>query len=428
MPSLGPCTCLSPLAERGTKFVPPGDRILVANEVSVVRAQLAGGQEPPSYEMAGPRERIYFDPSTRSLTAAIVTCGGICPGLNDVIRALVVNLWFAYGVKRILGIRYGYQGLTPASTVPPLALDPEVVDDIHRSGGSILSSSRGEQPPPVMVDYLVQQRIDILFAIGGDGTQRGALAITREIAKRGLKIAVVGVPKSVDNDISGIDRTFGFATAVSESRHAIVCAHNEAKGAPNGIGLVKLMGRHSGFIAAYATLANSEVNLVLVPEVPFKLEGPGGILSALEWRLRRRQHAVVVVAEGAGQDLCGATGKEHDASGNAKLEDIGLFLKKEFTAYFQRIGMEMNLKYIDPSYIIRSVEASADDSVFCLHLGQNAVHAAMSGETGVLIGLWHGQFTIVPLEDAIATRRVIDPTSWLWQSVLFATGQKTGLA
>jgi len=367
--------------------------------------------------MAGPREMIYFDPS--KVKAGIVTCGGLCPGMNDVIRATVLSLFHHYGVRTVFGFRYGFEGLSYKYGHAALELNPEVVKDIHQQGGTILGSSRGPQDVSGMVDTLEQMNVNILFTIGGDGTLRGARAITEEVAKRNLKISVIGIPKTIDNDICYVQRSFGFLTAVSEATQTIYSAHSEAYGARNGIGLVKLMGRHSGFIAAYATLANSDVNFCLVPEVGFTMES---LLQALRERLEKRRHAVVVVAEGAGQDLMGTTG-ERDASGNVRLGDIGVFLKEQIKEYFSRAGIDMELKYIDPSYTIRSMPASPPDSAFCLVLAHNAVHAAMAGRTNMVVGYWRDEFTYVPISAAVSERKQIDPKDKLWTGVLSSTGQ-----
>lgn len=420
--TLGPCGVESPV--RGHSFVEDSDRILYDCDEKSVCAALQKGETPPSFEAAGPRRWVYFEPTETK--AGIVTCGGLCPGLNDVIRALTMSLYYQYGVRSIFGFRYGYRGLTRRYPDAPIKLDPEVVSDIHQTGGTMLGSSRGPQPPEEMVDYLQSEGINILFTVGGDGTQRGALAIAQEAHRRGFRLSVVGVPKTIDNDIACIERTFGFVSAVDEARDAIRSAHAESKGAPYGIGLVKLMGRHSGYISAYATLANSEVNLCLVPEVPFRLQGPGSVLSFLHSRLERRRHAVVVVAEGAGQEYLQDSSDDSsatDKSGNVKLKDIGLFLRQQFEDHFSKTDMEVSVKYIDPSYTIRSIPSRADDSVFCLQLAQNAVHAAMAGKTGVMVGLWNGRFTHVPIELAVGRRKMIDPDGALWHSVAHATGQ-----
>ena len=354
------------------QFVGDDEHVLYHDRAEEVKKCIQSGTEPPRFEMAGPREKIYFDPS--KLKCGIVTCGGLCPGLNDVIRAIVLGLFYHYGVKTVFGFRYGYEGLSYRYGHVPLELTPETVKDIHKMGGSILASSRGPQDISEMVDTLERMNIGILFAIGGDGTLRGAQALSEEISRRGLKIGVIGIPKTIDNDISFVQSSFGFDTAVSESRTAIDSAHTEALGARNGVGLVKLMGRESGFIAACATLANSDVNFCLIPEAPFTLEG---FLKALKDRLKGRGHAVIVVGEGAGQNLMQETGAK-DASGNVRFSDIGLFLKDQINGYFKKEDMEVNLKYIDPSYTIRSLPANPRDSAFCLLLGRHAVHAGMT--------------------------------------------------
>lgn len=377
---------------------------------------------PISLEMAGPREMIYFDPSKTK--TAIVTCGGLCPGINDVIRGIVLELYHRYNVKNIVGIRYGYQGLIPKYGHQTLDLNPEVVNDIHHFGGSILSSSRGSQDIGQMVDALERMNINILFCIGGDGTMRAAELITNEVSRRNLKASIIGIPKTIDNDLALISKSFGFDTAISEAARAIQGAHNESKGALNGIGLVKLMGRESGHIAAYAALALADVNFVLVPEVPFDLDGPRGFLSVLEDRIRSRHHAVVIVAEGAGQDLFRKR-KEigTDASGNIKLFDIGLLLKKRIEDHFRKLNMEINLKYIDPSYMIRSVAANASDSLFCGSLAKYAVHAGMAGKTGMVVGLVNDVFVHLPLSAVASKRKTVDPDGNIWMQVLETTGQ-----
>ena len=405
----------SPLKE--TYFVKDDERILFHSGFSETKEYFESGKSVPSFEKAGPREKIYFDPS--QLKCGIVTCGGLCPGLNSVIRAIVLSLHYNYGVRTVYGFPYGYEGLTSHYGHKPVELTPTVVDRIHEQGGTILGSSRGNQDIGEMVDTLERMDIGILFTVGGDGTLRGASAISAEIERRRLKIAVIGIPKTIDNDISYIQRSFGFATAVSEAGRAITSAHIEAQGARNGIGLVKLMGRESGFIAAYAALAYNDVNFCLIPEVPFTL---GSFLRTLSERLEKRSHAVIVVAEGAGQDIVEKTG-ERDASGNIRFQDIGIFLRDRINAYFKRRSLEFSLKYIDPSYTIRSVPADANDSAFCLLLGQNAVHAGMVGRTNMVVGFWGNEFTHVPILVATLKRKKVDPGDWVWNSVLTTTGQ-----
>jgi len=390
--------------------------MLVNQDSSTIDSEL-------TFELAGPRETLHFEPE--NVISAIVTCGGLCPGLNDVIRSIVMESYYRYGARKIYGIRYGYNGLNPAKGYAPIELTPDLVRDIHMNGGTMLGSSRGgTDDMNILMDTLEKLKINILYTIGGDGTLKGAHEIARLAEERKLDLAVVGVPKTIDNDVSFIQRSFGFETAFSQAVHAIVTAHVEAKGAPNCIGLVKLMGRHSGFIAANATLAMNDVNFVLVPEVPFELDGDNGLLKHLEKRLLERQHAVIVVAEGAGQNLMEQDGTvERDASGNVKLKDIGIFLKERIEKHFKLKSIEMSLKYIDPSYMIRSSPAVPNDSIYCAQLGQYAVHAGMAGKTDLVIGQWNNNYTHVPIELAISKQRKINPNSRFWFTVLDATGQ-----
>ena len=413
IPTLGEATVPNPYE---TAYFADDERLLHGATLADIRRHLDVGALPPAFEIAGPRERLFFDP--RTLRCGIVTCGGLCPGLNDIVRSVALSLHHHYGVAGVLGFRYGFEGLGPRAC-PPIELTPEIVERIHQQGGTVLGSSRGPETASNMVDTLERLGIGLLFVVGGDGTLRGAQAIADEVGRRGKTIGVIGIPKTIDNDIGYIQQSFGFETAVIESRHVIRAANSEALGARNGIGLVKLMGRHSGFIAAYATLANGDVNFCLVPEVPFTLDG---FLAALDARLERRAHAVIVVGEGAGQDLLEASA-ERDASGNPKLGDIGVFLRDRIGAHLKSRGVDTSIKYIDPSYMIRSAPAEARDAAFCLTLGHNAVHAGMAGKTAMVVGFWKHEFTHVPIALAVSERKQIDPNGRLWSQVLSATGQ-----
>ena len=372
-------------------------------------------------QKAGPREYIYFSPD--EVKAGICTCGGLCPGLNDVIRAVVRCLWNRYGVRDIRGFQFGYKGFFKDENYETIPLNPENVDEIHKIGGSYLGTSRGGgMRTKDIVDTLQEKGINMLFVIGGDGTQHGALAISEEVEKRGYKCSVIGIPKTVDNDFLFIDRSCGFETAVQQAKDAVASIHMEARSQINGIGLVKLMGRESGFIATAAALASHECNFCLIPEVPFEMEGPNGFLSHLEKRLEKRHHAVIIVAEGAGQELLTKT-NQTDASGNIKLADIGVFLRDQINAYFKKKNIEINLKYIDPGYQIRAAVTTASDSIYCERLGNNAVHAAMAGKTKMVVGLVHEKFVHIPINMVIASRNVVDPEGALWRDTLDATSQ-----
>jgi 6-phosphofructokinase 1 len=426
--TLGDAKIPSPVLRRangaeGFSIVAEDARVVIHTDDSQIAQMVKEGQQLPCFEMAGPRRNIFFDPS--KLKCALVTCGGLCPGLNEIIRSIVLELHYGYGVQNICGIRYGLQGFIPRYGHELIDLTPACVVNIHDRGGTVLGSSRGPQDIGEIVDSLERMNIGLLFMIGGDGTLTAAMLIADTIRDRKLKIGVIGIPKTIDNDIYMVSRSFGFDTAVDVATKAIISANNEAEGYPNGIGLIKLMGRHSGFIAATAVLAQQDVNFVLIPEVDFDLDGPKGLLNVLERRLAERKHAVIVAAEGAGQKFFDAQQTERDASGNIKLKDIGVYLKQVINSHFDAKGIEISIKYIDPSYMIRSLPANANDRVFCNFLGRAAVHAGMAGKTNMLVGHWNNHFVHVPLKLVAGKRKQVDPRGRLWRSTLEATGQES---
>jgi 6-phosphofructokinase 1 len=411
--SLGEARFDSPL----NRFVDEEARV----PAEIVKTSKAPTEEELWFELAGPRRKLFFDP--RHVRAGIVTCGGLCPGLNNVIRSVFLELHHFYKVKEVLGFRGGYQGLDPQCGQEPISLSCDLVDDIHREGGTILGTSRGPVDVPTAVENLIARGLDILFTIGGDGTQRGGHELFQEASRRGHHLAVVGIPKTIDNDVAFVNRTFGYLTAVQEADKVLDCAHTECHSVENGISLVKLMGREAGFIAAGATIASQDVNFTLIPEVPFRLEGERGFLAALKRRIQKRGHAVIVVAEGAGQDLLKAGDKSRDASGNVKLKDIGLFLRQEIEAYFKAEGIPMTMRYFDPSYMIRSVPANSEDTILCDLYARNAAHAAMAGKTGLIIGYLHNRFIHLPVELLVKQKKRLDPDGPAWHAVLASTGQ-----
>ncbi|KAF5182820.1 Atp-dependent 6-phosphofructokinase [Thalictrum thalictroides] len=378
------------------------------------------------FRRAGPRQRVYFE--SDEVHACIVTCGGLCPGLNTVIREIVCGLYHMYGVNKVLGIEGGYRGFYARNTVP---LTPKVVNDIHKRGGTILGTSRGGHDTSKIVDSIQDRGINQVYIIGGDGTQKGASVIYEEIKRRGLKVAVAGVPKTIDNDIPVIDRSFGFDTAVEEAQRAINAAHVEAESFENGIGIVKLMGRYSGFIAMYATLASRDVDCCLIPESPFYLEGPGGLYEFIERRLKESGHMVIVVAEGAGQELLAESMRsmdQQDASGNKLLQDIGHWISQKIREHFTRgKKMAITLKYIDPTYMIRAIPSNASDNVYCTLLAQSAVHGAMAGYTGFTVGPVNGRHAYIPFQCVIETQNKVVITDRMWARLLSSTNQPSFL-
>jgi len=390
----------------------------ISDDIRIPERIEIGADPGLQFELAGPRAKLFFD--AKQTRAGIVTCGGLCPGLNNVIRSLFLELHYGYGVAEVLGFRGGYAGLDPACGVEPVRITPQFIDGIHQKGGTILGSSRGPVDIGRAVDNLIARGVSILFTVGGDGTQRGANDFYQEARKRGHALSVVGVPKTIDNDVGFVSRTFGFSSAVEEAARVLDCAHTEARSVPGGIGLVKLMGRHAGFITAGAVVASQDVNFALIPEVPFALDA---FLVALKERMLMKSHAVIAVAEGAGQDLLAADPGQRDASGNVKLEDIGPFLREKIETFFKAEGFPIALRYFDPSYQVRSRPANSEDALLCDLFARNAVHAAMAGKTGVVIGFLHERFIHVPIEVLATHTKRLNPASGWWRSVLATTGQ-----
>lgn len=429
VPTLGEPTFDSPLQERGSgpdgssRYQDDNERILISPYLSDWKANKKSKSDPPSFELAGPRPKLFFDP--RKTRAAIVTCGGLCPGLNDVIRRLTMTFTHNYGISQVYGIRFGYRGLVEGQAEAPFLLRPEDIEPISNDGGTYLGSSRGNQNPVDMVDFLQRRDIQILITIGGDGTQKGALAIANEAEKRGFALSVVGLPKTIDNDIGLVEKTFGFDTAVAIATEVLKGAHVEAESEENGLVIVKLMGRQSGFLAAHSSIASGDVNYVLIPEVEFDLEGPKGLLASLLDRLKKRKHALIAVAEGVAEKLLArADEKERvDASGNALFDDVGIYLKSRISNFFKEKNFPARIRYIDPSYYVRSLPANPTDSIFCQNLAHNAVHAAMSGRTRMLVATRHGIYCHIPMEALVLGRQFVDPEGPLWRSVLETTGQ-----
>jgi 6-phosphofructokinase 1 len=390
----------------------------ISDEVRIPERIEIGAEPGLQFELAGPRAKLFFE--AKKTRAGIVTCGGLCPGLNNVIRSLFLELHYGYGINDVLGFRGGYTGLDPKCGAEPVKITPQFVDSIHQKGGTILSSSRGPVDIGRAVDNLIAREVNILFTVGGDGTQRGANDLYQEARRRGHLLSVIGIPKTIDNDVGFVSRTFGFFSAVEEAKRVLDCAHTEARSVPGGIGVVRLMGRHAGFVTAGAVVASQDVNFALIPEVPFRLEA---FLAALKQRMLVKSHAVIAVAEGAGQDLLKADPAERDASGNVKLKDIGPFLCEQIKSYFKAEGIPVVIRYFDPSYQVRSRPANSEDALLCDLFARHAVHAAMAGKTGVVIGFLHERFIHIPIELLATHTKRLDPASGWWRSVLAATGQ-----
>lgn len=396
--------------------------------LSTVNYNITHGPEKESSDLefikGGPRSQIYFSP--KKVVAAIVTCGGLCPGLNVVIREITYTLWQNYGVSKIYGIQYGYRGFY---TYNWIELTPQTTKHIHKLGGTILGSSRGGFDIKKIMARIKSKGVNQIYIIGGDGTLRGASAIHDYVKQKKLEISVISLPKTIDNDIPIIDRSFGYQTSVEEALKAINSAETEAMSAEYGIGLVKLMGRAAGHIALEACLSQRSVNVLLIPEIKFELYGPKGFLEYVYRRLLNKHHCVIVVAEGASEAVLDADFPDLgvDPSGNKILPDIGTFIKSKIVKYCADKGLESTLKYIDPTYMIRTTASNAFDTQICAQLAYNSVHGAMSGFSGFCTGLVHNRCCYIPIDMLKQGNRRIKPKSRKWQRLLAATGQPSFL-
>eukprot|EP00668_Euglena_longa_P014128 GGOE01018102.1.p1 GENE.GGOE01018102.1~~GGOE01018102.1.p1 ORF type:complete len:494 (+),score=144.75 GGOE01018102.1:38-1483(+) len=359
---------------------------------------------------AGPRREVYFGTDTN---ACIVNTGGLCPGLNSVIEELVRTL-DTYNADTIYGIRYGFLGFDTTEYMP-LILTPHSVLNIHQRGGTILGTCRGSFNEDLILKFLKECNIGQMYVIGGDGSHRAALRIHALCKEHQLRCVVVGIPKTIDNDILFFDKTFGFDTAVEVASKVIDCSFVEASSVKNGVGVVKVMGRDSGFVARNAALSNNVVDACLIPEVPFEIKGNGGLLPWLDGHLATKHCAVIVICEAAGQQHLPCLGK--DPTGHNIYEDTGKWLKKAIETHWQETGQEGKVFLIDPSYMLRSVPANTGDNMFCIQLAQAAVHTAYSGYSGVTVGRYHDLYGVMPIEMVVSGLRKVNPKGSLWQTL-----------
>ncbi|KAG8049861.1 hypothetical protein GUJ93_ZPchr0009g259 [Zizania palustris] len=388
-----------------TFFIAPTDVVLrdVLFDASSGRGQRRQRQQLAAYHRAGPRREVAFDPVR--VRAAIVTCGGLCPGMNTVVRELVVGLSELYGVRGggVFGVRNGYGGFY--SEEEPVPLEPETVEQWHKAGGTVLGTSRGGFDLGRIVGAIERRGFNQVYAIGGDGTMRGAVKIFEEVRRRRLPVAITGIPKTVDNDVGIIDRSFGFHTAVEEAQQAIAAGHVEAESAVNGVGLVKLMGRSTGHIALHATLSSRDVDCCLIPEENFYLHGAGGLFEFLYHRIKKNGHAVVVVAEGAGQGLIPTNTdapRRDDESGNPAFLDVGAWLKAELKAWW---------------------EEEHADNLYCTLLAHSAIHGVMAGYTGFVSGPINGNYAYIPMAEVAEGKNPVDTKDHKWAWVRSITNQ-----
>ncbi|MFN8151240.1 MAG: 6-phosphofructokinase [Solirubrobacterales bacterium] len=338
----------------------------------------------------------------------ILTGGGDCPGLNAVIRAAVRK-----GVKahdnEFFGFQYGWAGVLAGEGRP---LDVNATRGILPRGGTILGTSRtnpfNEDGPGVegVLAGMEQAGVEMLIPIGGEDT----LGVAGKLAEAG--VPVVGVPKTIDNDLAGTDFTFGFQTAVQIATDAIDRLHTTAE-SHNRVIVVEVMGRHAGWIAAYSGMAGG-ADAILVPERPFDID-------ELCERLRRRhvegsRFSIVVVSEGAhpkDEGLIASTG-ELDAFGHERLGGIAFALEGEIE---KRTGYETRMTIL--GHVQRGGTPNAYDRVLGTRFGVAAIDAIARGETGTMVALRGSEVVTVPLEEALAEPKLLDPAFFETAEVFF---------
>jgi ATP-dependent phosphofructokinase / diphosphate-dependent phosphofructokinase len=339
----------------------------------------------------------------------ILTGGGDCPGLNAVIRGVV-----RAGVNRhghqIIGFRYGWAGVLEANTVELTARNTAGI--LHR-GGTILGTSRtnpfkGDGGGTALVrETLEREGIDALIPIGGEDT----LGVAARLSAEG--VPVVGVPKTIDNDLAGTDVTFGFHTAVQIATDAIDRLHTTAE-SHNRVIILEVMGRHAGWIAAYSGIAGG-ADVILVPERPFDIDE---VCESIKRRhAGGRTFSIVVVSEGAvPRDGGGLTtaGAKTDAFGHARLGGIAVLLEGEVE---QRTGFETRMTIL--GHVQRGGTPTAYDRVLATRFGVKAVAAADRGEFGSMVSLRGTDIDLVPLADAVAEPKILDDDLYDTAEVFF---------
>jgi ATP-dependent phosphofructokinase / diphosphate-dependent phosphofructokinase len=332
----------------------------------------------------------------------VLTGGGDCPGLNAVIRAIVRKGSFHYE-DEFVGFMEGWRGLVEDKTMP---LDLETVAGILPRGGTILRTSRTNPSKHAdgldrVVACMNKHKVEALIAIGGDDT----LSVAQKLTERGAK--VVGVPKTIDNDLAGTDFTFGFDTAVNVATSAIDRVHTTAE-AHNRVIVVEVMGRDSGWIAAYSGIGGG-ADVILVPEVPFDVDKVAELIG--QRHARGRYFSIVVVAEGAkfsggaemhdGAPVLQDVGR--DEFGHLRLGGIGAVLAKEIE---KRTGFESRSVVL--GHIQRGGSPSAFDRVLATRYGLGAIDMVHRGEFGNMAALRGNKIVSIPLAEAIASNRKLD--------------------
>ena len=337
----------------------------------------------------------------------VLTGGGDCPGLNAAIRA-VVRRAICYGYE-VIGIKDGWKGLVDVDLVP---LTRDSVSGIHVKGGNILGTSRtnpfrDEETARRVMENIEGCGFDALVCIGGNDT----LGVANKLYKEGIK--TVGIPKTIDNDLSGTDYTFGFDTAVSIVTEAIDRLHSTTE-AHHRVMVVEVMGRHAGWIATYGGLAGG-AHLILIPERPFTIDD---VCRVIERRKERgRYFSIIVVAEGAkpeGLEGYITRGAKRDEFGNVTLGGIGWFLAEEIE---KKTGMET--RYVVLGHLQRGGTPTAFDRILATRYGVAAVDLIKAGRFGRMVALKGNRIVDIPLEEGVKEAKQVDMDLYSVAEVFF---------
>ncbi len=339
------------------------------------------------------------------MKVGILTGGGDCPGLNPVIRA-AVRTAIASGFEPV-GIQYGWKGLVESIARP---LDLNVISGILHRGGTILGTSRtnpykDKGALEKLKKNFKEMGLGALIVIGGEDT----LGVANKLSKEGYKI--IGVPKTIDNDLPGTDFTFGFDTAVNIAMEAIDRLHTTAE-SHQRIMVVEVMGRHAGWIALHAGIAGG-ADLVLIPEVPVKMKE---VVEVIKKRhARGKDFSIIVVAEGAkfeGNEVL--LGQKLDDFGHVRLGGIGEVLTRKIE---EMTGFETRVAVL--GHIQRGGSATAFDRMLGTRFGAKAVELVKKGEFGKMVALHGNEIVAIPLEESVGKLKTVDPAFYEMAKAFF---------
>lgn len=428
---------------------------------------------------AGPRRYVSY-PQKNQLKVGILVSGGIAPGINAVISGIIArhHAYQAWSQKinknyalEILGYSEALKGLLHAGR-PAVPLDLKTVREAVNHGGSILPTARADElldlEDPKQRDgaldkvtsRLINQQIDILYIIGGDGSMRAAHAISCRARRNPInELSVIGIPKTMDNDILWVWQSFGFLSAVEFAKQAILQLHTEVMSNPR-LCVIQLFGSDSGFVVSHAALASGVCDAVLIPEVNFTLKQLSGYIR---YRLQDRPHSdkpyggIVALAETAipldWREYVSATAEVADGSEKVILTPEELRAIETFESHGRRVhgqtpdalrsgGLRLVSQILqreirklgdrwssyrvftnEPRHLIRSIEPSVSDVIFAQRLGTLAVDNAMAGYHDFMISQWLTEYVLVPLKLVVLGRKRVPEHGIFWKSVRASTGQ-----